>query len=134
MRTLERNKQTFWYALYVETLEVEDDYGNQTGEKSIVYGNPKKYRANISAAQGETDIRQFGDNVVYDKVIVLNTDAPDIDEYSILWVDSTPSLKNGVLVTDSDGEVVTPHDYIVKKVAKSLNSTSIAISKVTVSG
>ena len=42
--------------------------------------------------------------------------------------------ETGALVTNDDGEVITPHDYIVKKVAKSLNSVSVAISKVTVSG
>ena len=33
-----------------------------------------------------------------------------------------------------DGSTETPHDYIVKKVARSLNSVTIAISKVVVSG
>lgn len=47
----------------------------------------------------------------------------------------TPQVdETGALVTNDDGEVITPHDYIVKKVAKSLNSVSVAISKVTVSG
>ena len=35
---------------------------------------------------------------------------------------------------EDDSEAVTPHDYIVKKVARSLNSVSIAISKVKVNG
>lgn len=65
----------------------------------------------------------------------MGTDAPSIDEYTVLWVDKTPQVdETGALVTNDDGEVITPHDYIVKKVAKSLNSVSVAISKVTVSG
>ena len=91
------------------------------------HGNPIEFFANISAAKGETHTRQFGENESYDKVIVLDSDAPSIDEYSILWVDVIPELKE-------DGTTDTPHDYVVKKVAKSLNVTSIAISKVNVSG
>ena len=65
----------------------------------------------------------------------MGSDAPSIDEYTVLWVDTAPRVdETGALVTNDDGEVVTPHDYIVKKVAKSLNSVSIAISKVVVSG
>jgi hypothetical protein len=33
---------------------------------------------------------------------------------------------------NDDGTTETPHDYVVKKVARSLNSVSIAISKVAV--
>lgn len=50
-----------------------------------------------------------------------------INEYSILWVDVTPAI-------NEQGEVTTPHDYIVKEVARSLNYVSIAISKVKVNG
>ena len=58
-----------------------------------------------------------------------------MDEYSILWIDSEPELDaNGALVLNEDGTVKTPHDYIVKKVAMSLHSVLLAISKVTVSG
>ena len=85
--------------------------------------------------KGETQTRQFGENESYDKVIVMNSDAPPIDEYAVLWVDRIPQLdENGDLAVNEKGEVITPHDYIVKKVAKSLNVVSLAISKVSVSG
>ena len=38
----------------------------------------------------------------------------------------------GSLAVDENGEILTPWDYIVKKVARSLNSVSIAITKVNV--
>lgn len=135
MKTMLRNKSTFWYALYESAEEIEDEYGNLTGETTPIYESPLSYSANISAAQGETSTRQFGESIGYDKVIVMDNDAPDIDEYTVLWVDSTPELDDdGALAVDDDGNTVTPYDYIVKKVAKSLNSVSIAISKVDVSG
>lgn len=135
MRMMERNKSRFFYALYKEKVPKTDEYGNDTGEYEIVRDNPVEYAANISAAKGETSTRQFGESESYDKVIVMDKDAPPIDEYTVLWVDKTPQLnEDGSLATSDEGEILTPHDYIVKKVAKSLNSVSVAISKVTVSG
>ena len=135
MRTMERNKSKFFYALYKEKVPKTDEYGNVTGEYEIIRDNPVECSANISAAKGETSTRQFGESESYDKVIVMDKDAPQIDEYTVLWVDKTPQVdEDGSLVTNEEGEILTPHDYIVKKVAKSLNSVSIAISKVTVSG
>ena len=119
-----RNKATFYYALYAGQTEIIDEYGNATGQYSVTYGNPTKALGNVSAAQGEMQTRQFGDSESYDKVIVLDDANTPIDEYSILWVDTPPNMV--------DGSTETPHDYVVKKVARSLNSVSIAISKVSV--
>lgn len=122
MRSLLRNQVAFYYAPYLSKNEIIDDYGNRTGEYEIVYGEPLKVYGNISAAQGETQTRQFGESETYDRVIVLSNPQTPIDEYSILWVDTAP------FVSDKK----QPHDYVVKKVARSLNSVSIAISKVNV--
>lgn len=133
MRCMERNKVNFYYALFTKRVPVVDEYGNDTGEFDVQHGNPVKSSANISAAKGETQTRQFGENVSYDKVIVMDNETPPIDEYSILWIDTTPELNaDGSLAVDGEGNVKTPHDYIVKKVAKSLNSVSYAVSKVSV--
>lgn len=126
MRCLLRNMKDFHYALYESKEEITDEYGNKTGEYEVIYSKPIRCRANISAAQGEVQSRQFGDSESYDKVIVLDEVNIPINEYSILWVDVTPLI-------DEQGKV-TPHDYIVKEVARSLNCVSIAISKVKVNG
>lgn len=127
MRCMNRNKVKFYYALYKSREPILNEQGRKTGQYKVIHGNPIEGHANISAAKGETQTRQFGENESYDKVIVMDFITPPIDEYSILWVDTMPELNDA-------GEVITPHDYVVKKVAKSLNSVSIAISKVTVSG
>ena len=135
MRCMNRNKVRFFYSLYEGREPITDEYGNVTGEYDVKHGNPTEGYANISAAKGETQIRQFGESETYDKVIVMDNEAPPIDEYSVLWVDTVPQLnEDGSLAVDEEGNVLTPHDYIVKKVAKSLNNVSIAISKVNVSG
>jgi hypothetical protein len=46
---------------------------------------------------------------------------------SIFWIDTLPEIAE-------DGTTNTPHDYIVKQIAPSLNSVSIAVSKVNVRG
>lgn len=135
MRCMNRNKVRFYYALYESREPIMNQYGKPSGQHKVIYGNPIEEYANISAAKGETQTRQFGENESYDKVIVMDLGTPSIDEYSILWVDTEPQLnEDGSLAVNDKGEVITPHDYVVKKVAKSLNNVSIAISKVTVSG
>ena len=135
MKCMNRNKVKFFYALYEERVPITDEYGNITGEYEVLRGNPIEFFANVSAAQGEATTRMFGDNESYDKVIVMDNESPSLDIYSVLWVDTVPLLDNtGALALDESGKVITPYDYIVKKVAKSLNSVSIAISKVAVSG
>ncbi|MEG1564133.1 MAG: hypothetical protein RR365_10475, partial [Bacteroides sp.] len=72
-------------------------------------------------------------NEVYDKVIVADNSIPLINEYSVLWIDTMPQLdKTGALAIDKSGKVITPYDYVVTKVARSLTGVSIAVSKVKV--
>lgn len=125
MRCLKRNASSFYYALFKEKKELFDEYGNISGEHEIIYHTPVEAHGNVSGAQGEVQSRQFGESVDYDKVILLDNPLTPIDEYSVLWVDAPPILAE-------DGSTDTPHDYIVKKVARTLNSTAIAIRKVNV--
>jgi hypothetical protein len=127
MRTLVRNKVRIFYANYHDKIPLKDEYGNLTGEYKISYHNPIAVMANVSAARGEATTRQFGDDESYDRVIVLDDPKFPIAATSILWIDTLP-------VIAEDGSTDTPHDYIVKQVATSLNSVSIAVSKVNVRG
>lgn len=131
-----RNKQPFWYALYTGTEMGYDEYGNQNSAYPT-YGNPVQAEANISPAKGDVVARQFGDDDNYDKVIVTGDRDIPIDEYAVLWIDSTPELDDGgALKVNADGEIVTPWDYIVRKIGRGLpnfGSTAIAVSKVNVS-
>ena len=125
MRCMTRNKSKFYYASYISETEIVDEYGNSTGEYAIEYGNPTEVYGNVSAARGEMQSRQFGESESYDKVIVLDDRNTPINEYSRIWVDTLPLLKE-------DGSTDTPHDYIVKTIARGLNGVSIAIQKVIV--
>lgn len=124
MRNMERNKQFFYYSLYDSKTPAKDEYGNQTGEVNRKYTVPQRMKANISSALGTAQTEQFGTFVKYDKVIITDDLTCPIDENSILFVDVPPSY-------DNDGNPI--YDYIVKRVAKSLNGIAYAISKVSVS-
>ncbi len=110
MRCLNRNKVKFYYALYQGRTPIEG-----TGEYAVQYSAPVACMGNISPASGNIAIELFGGNEGYDKVLVM--DKAPIDEYSVLWIDALPTAS---------------YDYIVRKVAKSLNSVAIAVSKVNV--
>lgn len=124
MRCLLRNKISFCYSLFVDKIPIADEFGNETGEYAIQYGEPVKMTANVSAASGAAQSEQFGTSLQYDKVIVTDDMDCLIDENSVLFVDVEPSYRD-------DGSPI--YDYIVKRVAKSLNSISYAIRKVEVS-
>lgn len=124
MRCMERNKRTFWYCLYDHKEPIIDEDGNETGEEQIVYKPAKSLRANISAASGSSQVEQFGALSGYDKVIVTDDMSCPIDEHSILFLDKKPEY-------GEDGRPL--YDYIVKRVAKSMNSISYAVTKVSVS-
>lgn len=123
MKCLKRNKVLFYYALYEGTEHLTGEDGYRTGEPVAKYGDPVEMHANISPASGATRTEIFGNNEDYSKVIVTCEKDCPIDENSVLWVDRMPEL-------DEEGKTDTPHDYVVKHVAKSLNSISYAIDKV----
>ena len=125
MKTLQRNKVRIFYANYLKKTPLKDEYGNLTGEYDIVYDNPVEIKANVSAARGEATTRQFGEDESYDRVIVMDDPNTQINVSSVLWIDTLPEIK-------ADGSTDTPYDYIIKQVAPSLNSVSIAVSKVNV--
>ena len=124
MKTLNRNKRSFYYCLFSDTEAIEDEYGNETGEPRVVYGEPVKMLANISQATGQSNTEQFGNLENYDKVLVTDDLNCPIDENSVLFIDKEPEYS-------LDGDPM--YDYTVRRVAKSLNSVSIAVRKVNVS-
>lgn len=124
MRCMERNKAGFFYLLYDRKEPVTDEDGNETGEETVVYKEAVPFRANVSAATGSSQVEQFGALSGYDKVIVTDDMSCPIDEHSVLFLDKEPEYGD-------DGRPL--YDYMVKRVAKSLNSISYAVTKVSVS-
>lgn len=109
MRCLRRNKRKFSYALYTGNTMAQDADGNLTGELTKTYSDPVTAWGNVSAGTGSAAAEIFGDSVRYDRVIVLDNTKFPVTETSKVWI---------------DGEL-----YIVTRVAKSINSVSIAVRK-----
>lgn len=120
---LKANEQEFYYALFQGTEMVIAPSGYRTGEKTEVYSNPVLMSASISAATGTSNMEMFGDLEGYSKVIVTHEMDCPISETTALWVDVSPEV-------DRHGKATVPHDYIVKRIAKSLNVIAYAIAKV----
>lgn len=139
MRCLKRNQKAFHYCLYSGKEPLVDEYGNETGEPIVTYAAPVEMYANISPATGQSNTEQFGNLENYDKVIVTEDLNCPIDENSVLFIDKEPEFTNVVTHIYEEGQShaytvsVPVHDYIVRRVAKSLNNVSIAIRSVEVS-
>ena len=118
MRCLNRNKQPFYYANYQGMVKMYDTSGNFTGEYELSYSTPVLVYGNISPARGAIYDSPFGLSEGIDKVIVLSDPDFPIYETSVLWVEK---------------DVSQAYDYTVVRIARSLNSISIAIKKVDVS-
>ena len=126
MRDLQRNKSKFYYALYSGVTELTETINNEsyyTGEYQVTFGKPVECHGNISPASGTVQPEMFGLNIEYDKVIVMADPDTPIQETSVLWIDTMPTL-------DASGATTTPYDYTVSRIARSLNGVAIAVKKV----
>lgn len=126
MRTLRNNMRPFWYAKYTETQENANPaetnaYGEPiySGEPTVMHGNPIRAMGNISPAGGAVGQEMFGTLEGYDRIILPANENLPVDENSVIWIDRSPAK----------GE----YDYIVKRIARGLNTTLIAVKKVSVS-
>jgi hypothetical protein len=117
MRSLNKNKRQIYYALLTGETVNTDEYGNETGESSPVYGEPVELNVNISASSGEESVQVFGSLTEYNRTMYgADNDCP-IDEDSIIWFN--------VSTTE-------PHNYIVVSKADSKNGILYALREVTV--
>ena len=129
MRGLKRNQKTLYYRLYSEHIPVyETDLDGNiiydpvtgepllTGDYTVGYEEPVKFRANVSPARSEAQTEPFGVNTDYDKVICSCDLTLPVDELSQIFVDRKPEDGKGA-------------DYKVVKVARSINSVLFAIKQ-----
>ena len=124
MTGLVRNKRTFWYLPYITEEPVYDEWMNFTSDTRIVYGEPVEVKANISPASGVAQTEMFGNLENYDKVILpLPIDFP-LTENDVLFIDKPPEY---------DEDENPKFDYKVRRIARSLNYTAVAVTKVNVS-
>lgn len=117
MRSLNKNKRQIYYALYVGDEPIKDEYGNETGEITPIYGEIASLRCNVSSASGEDVVQAFGSFTNYTRVLCVTDTSSPISEQTIVWF--------GV---DTNG----PHNYIVTRKADSKNGILYALLEVKV--
>lgn len=115
MRDLIRNQSV----VYCSLRSKEKDGKDKNGNAIHTYGEPFKARFSLSPNTGEADMQPFGRDVDYDRNMITHDMDCEIDEYSHLWIDKDPNLES--------------YNYIVKKVARSLNCIKFAIKEVNTS-
>lgn len=117
MRSLNRNKRTIYYALRIGEVANKDEYGNETGEATPIYGDPVELKCNVSAAVGADAVQAFGNFTEYSRSVSVSDDLCSMDENSIVWFNSPTS---------------GPHNYVVVRKADSKNGVLYALREVTV--
>ena len=141
MRDCKKNLRKLQYATYNKNIEVykkDSDgniiYTNIDGEQIPVivstmagYNNPISFEANISAGKGQADIEVFGNNVDFSHVISST--------YTKLKQQKKNCKMKNEPNFDADGTIdIDSADYVVKSVAKGLNSMKIAIKSLSEKG
>lgn len=117
MKVLKINKKTTYYSLYQGEQEVIID-GFRTGRFEPVRSNPIEFKANVSATTGSAYVRPFGMWGDFNAIMVTDDMETPFDLQTVFWVDKDPQTE--------------PYNYIVVRVSRSLNSTTIALKEVNV--
>ena len=120
MRTTQRDKRTIWYALYEGLVDVVDDDGNLTGEKSVSYSEPVKTRMNVSGGRGQAAIEEFGVENPFTRTAVTDDLVTPFETDTIFWFGIDP-VKDGIKTT---------HNYRCTGVARTVNGVTIALKEV----
>ena len=117
MRNLNRNKRLIYYANRQSEVITMDEWGNETGEPTPLYGATTPLLCNVSAASGGEEMSAFGSFTNYSRVLCVADNNCPIDESSIIWFGVEPPK---------------PHNYIVVRKADSKNGVLYALLEVTV--
>ena len=142
MRLMQRNLKPLWYSLYRGNFKILDSDGYETGEKEIIYDDPVKIMCNVSPATGQAEQEQFGVIENYDKIVMTDDMTCPINENTILYIEEDPKrvamLKIQFAVNPFGdlafkSKVTNHHEYVVRRVAKSLNHISYGVSEVRTS-
>lgn len=120
MRLGFRNTKTMYYALYSDKVPLLDEDGYETGDYTVGYDTPIELNANIVSKTSTVAKEYFGDQLEYNKVILVDINNPIVEDTAI-WIDTDSPIENTSL----------KHNYQVVGISDSLNYKAIAVKKVT---
>lgn len=115
MRNLKKNQRVLYYAPYLGTRPIVDEYGNDTLEVEKIYGEPQKLNINYSTNTGQEVTSVFGSLTNYSRTICFTGESCPLKEKDILWIRK---------------DITEKANYEVLKVADSLNSWLLAIGEI----
>jgi hypothetical protein len=109
MRTLKKNQRKLYYAPFMGTEPIIDEYGNETLESNPSYDELRELEVNYSPNNGQMNTQLFGNITDYSRVLA--------------FVGSCPlKEKDMVLIGETKYEVV--------KVADGLDTILVAIGEI----
>lgn len=117
MRDLKKNKQLIYYSNLVSESESVDSNGNKTGEMTKTYGTINSYYINVKEVSGEITNKPYGRDSDYNTQLFTCDMSCPIDMNSRLWI--------GISSSESS-------NYVVTKIAKSLNSIVYSVKEVNI--
>lgn len=117
MKVLKHNKKTTYYSLYLGDKEVMQD-GMRTGRFEPLRSAPIEFKVNVSATQGHAYVRPFGLWGDFSAIMVTDDMETPFDLNTVFWVDKDP--------------LTEPYNFIVVRVSRSINSTTIALKEVSI--
>lgn len=120
MRTLNRNRQTIYYALYQGVTDAVDSNGYKTGEKDPSYSTPVETKMNVSGGRGTAAVEIFGVDNPFTRTAVTDDLETAFDTTTVFWFGKTP----GVNVDD--------YNYVCTGVVTTINGRVIALKAVDV--
>lgn len=123
MRTTQRDKRTIWYALFDGEIEVVDNDGNYTGERTVSYSAPVQTRMNVSGGRGQAAMEQFGIDNPFTHTAVTGDLTTPFNTDTIFWFGITPGPTADAV----------PHNFRCTGVSRTVNQTVLALAEITVS-
>lgn len=118
MRNLDRDRRPVYISRFVGLVAETDSQGRYTGRNVPEREKPVEFWPTVSATRGEASTDWFGNYIEYDRTITIDDPSFKVDEADVLWLDRA---------------VDQPHDYEVKRVARTGAYTVIAAKRVEIS-
>ena len=93
MRSCEKNKRTIFYAKFLSSEPILDEFGNDTLEVNQIYSEPVELKVNYSSNVGEDSTKVFGNLTNYSRTLAIVGSECPLNEHDIVWINKDVSTK-----------------------------------------
>ena len=133
MRTLKKNKQKMYYALFSEGVAVTETYFDEagvpyelaTGETEDVYNTPVEFFGNIAMSGGEAEAQEYGLNLAdYEATLVVDKNTLPLTETSLIWLNTETRTHDNGRVDEYSA------DFRIVKISHGLNVDKYVLQRI----